>query len=399
MKNQKSIKAVLLAASTLTVMSGAIIAPALPEISRYFAGEDTELLTKLVLTMPALVIAILAPLAGYLIDRFGRKKLLLIALLIYTVAGTSGFFINNIVWLLVSRAVLGVGVAGIMNAATTLIGDYFRGAERNQFLGTQASFMSLGGVVFLNLGGLLADWSWRGPFLVYAMALVVLPPAWVYLVEPRLTTPHDQPSSAVPSTNQRLVFFIYAMGFLGMLFFYLIPAQIPFLLKSQTSATNTLIGLAISIATVTGSVASASYARIKARITFATVYALAFLFMAVGFGIIAISDLYWLITLGLAITGLGAGLLMPNGNLWLIDTTAEAVRGRVIGGMSSAIFLGQFLSPLAAAPLIEWTSLHTAFLITAVLLVAIALVVYLVGKNSILSAVEGQPPAATRHSC
>lgn len=185
MKNQSRIKAVLLAASTLTVMSGAIIAPALPEISRYFAGEDTELLTKLVLTMPALVIAVLAPLAGYLIDRFGRKKLLLISLLIYTVAGTAGFLIDDLVLLLVSRAVLGIGVAGIMNAATTLIGDYFQGEERNQFMGTQASFMALGGVVFLNVGGLLADWSWRGPFLVYAAALIVLPLAAVYLFEPQ----------------------------------------------------------------------------------------------------------------------------------------------------------------------------------------------------------------------
>lgn len=67
-----------------------------------------------------------------------------------------------------------------------------------------------------------------------------------------------------------------------------------------------------------------------------------------------------------------------------------------VRGMSSAIFLGQFLSPLAVAPLVQWTSLSTTFLITAVLLVAIALVVYLVGKNNALAPAEDRPPAATR---
>jgi MFS family permease len=74
-KNKALRKATLLIGSTLTVMAGAIVAPALPQISREFADvPGIELLSRLVLTLPALFMGILAPLAGYLTDRAGRKK-------------------------------------------------------------------------------------------------------------------------------------------------------------------------------------------------------------------------------------------------------------------------------------------------------------------------------------
>ena len=47
--------------------------------------------------------------------------------------------------------------------------------------------------------------------------------------------------------------------------------------------------------------------------------------------------------------GLGGGLIFPNLYAWLADLTPPAWRGRVTAGMSSAIFLGQFLSPLVLA--------------------------------------------------
>ena len=395
MKHQKAIKAVLLAASSLTVMSGAIIAPALPEISRYFAGDNTDFLTKLVLTMPALVIALLAPVAGYLTDRFGRKKLLIISLLIYGLAGTMGFLLDDLMLLLVSRAVLGVGVAGIMNVATTLIGDYFQGEERSRFMGLQASFMALGGVVFLNVGGILADWSWRGPFLVYTAALVILPFAIRFIVEPTLNEAKkqvtDRSNDSARRQQKRVITFIYVMGFLGMIFFYMVPVQIPFLLTQQTEVSNTLVGLAVSVATVTGAIASMNYARVKARTTFANVYALSFLLMAAGYSIISLGDQYWLIAVGLAVSGFGTGFLMPNGNLWLIDSTDESSRGRAIGGLSSAIFLGQFLSPIAIAPVVRWTSLNNTFLIAAFLLVGIAIGIYFMEKTKRMKVTNKRP--------
>src|SRR5690606_19046991 len=125
-----------LLASSMSVMAAAIIAPSLPGMGRHFAGHS-DVLIKLILTMPALWIALSGAPLGYLGDRFGRKRLLLAALLLYGVAGFSGYWVDSLAALLAGRAVLGVAVAGIIGMSTTLIGDYFDGEERSRFLGVQ----------------------------------------------------------------------------------------------------------------------------------------------------------------------------------------------------------------------------------------------------------------------
>ncbi|MTI20514.1 MFS transporter [Fulvivirga sp. RKSG066] len=383
MKHKKAIKAIILFASSMTVMSGAVISPALPSISNFFDRGSDDLLTKLVLTMPAIFIAGLSPVAGYLIDRFGRKTLLAISLIIYGIAGTAGFFIENIYLLLVSRAVLGIGVAGIMSAATTLIGDYFSGEERSKFMGFQASFMALGGVVYLNLGGLLADWSWRGPFLIYATALTILPFALYYIFEPKSSQKAKSNSDGKLLSGK--VILIYTIGLLGMLFFYMVPVQLPFLLEQEAGVSSSLVGLAISVSTITGAIVSINYNRIKKLTSFARIYGLSFILFAIGYGIISSSNNYYVIITGLAFSGFGMGLIMPNGNLWLMEITDEKKRGRIIGGMTAAIFAGQFLSPIAVAPLVDTFGVSQSFLVAAGLMLILSITLAIINPYKVKS--------------
>ena len=159
-------------------MSGATVSPSLPAMKQQFesaipfqggfANADPDLrttLVKLVITLPALFIVIGSPIAGIVVDKFGRKPLLLITAVLYGFAGSSGLFLESLPAILVGRAVLGLAVAGVMVSATTLIADYYSGPARAAFMGLQAGFMGLGGVVFLTLGGALAQQNWHYPFL------------------------------------------------------------------------------------------------------------------------------------------------------------------------------------------------------------------------------------------
>ena len=124
-------------------MAAATIAPALSKISEAFSNNpDAEFLSRLILVLPSLIIAIAAPFMGYIIDRFGRKKLLLTSLILYAFAGTAGYFLDNLYHILISRGVLGIAVAGNMVTITTLVADYFDGKERDQFMGLQGGFMT-----------------------------------------------------------------------------------------------------------------------------------------------------------------------------------------------------------------------------------------------------------------
>jgi MFS family permease len=71
------LKLTLLLVSSLTIMSVITISPALPLMAEEFKDvEKAALLVKLVLTIPALMIAIFSPITGRLIDKYGRLKVL-----------------------------------------------------------------------------------------------------------------------------------------------------------------------------------------------------------------------------------------------------------------------------------------------------------------------------------
>lgn len=125
------------------------------------------------LSLPSLTIILTAALFGIAAERFGRKPVLLIALILYAIGGASGLIVDTMNGLLVGRIILGLGVAGTMTIATMLAGDLWTGQARMKFMGKQAAFMSLGGIIFIALGGFLAEASWRGAFGLYLLAVPI----------------------------------------------------------------------------------------------------------------------------------------------------------------------------------------------------------------------------------
>jgi MFS family permease len=63
----------------------------------------------------------------------------------------------------------------------------------------------------------------------------------------------------------------------------------------------------------------------------------------------------------LVLSGLGFGLFMPNINIMLTKLAPEHVRGRIVGGLTTCLFLGQFISPIAAQPFISHTGIGGMF--------------------------------------
>lgn len=371
------IKAVLLLSSGMTVMAGAVISPALPEISRHFSGEGGLVLSKLILTMPALTIAVCAPLAGHISDLFGRRKLLLFSLFLYGVSGFSGFFLNDLLLLLASRAVLGMSVGGIMSAATALIGDLFSGNERARFIGLQSGFMYIGGVVLVLLGGLLAEMSWKGPFVAYLSAFAVLAMAVTGFTEPKAgkkdveVKMRHQGSLPVPYLTMSL---IYLLVFLLMIFYYMVLVQVPFILQERFGVGSAMTGVAISLSAFAGALSSLSYSLIKRRFRYRIIYVLGFGFVAAGYILIGNSLSFFYMLAGLALAGFGNGMLMPNGSFWLMEVAPEHIRGKAVGGFTGMIFLGQFLSPVVMAPVVYAYTLNGAFLAAAAAMGLIVLV-------------------------
>lgn len=378
------IKATLLLASTLTVMSGATIAPSLPAMQIQFAElENVEFWVRLVLTMPALFIVIGSPVAGQLVDTIGRKPLLLGAAILYGLAGSSGFVLNSLFAILGGRALLGLAVAGVMVSATTLIADYYQGDDRANFMGLQAAFMGFGGVLFLSVGGFIAELSWRFPFLIYLFSWLLLPTILFALYEPPRPQVDVKGAAALPQAPMplKLLGLIYGSVLLQQIAFYLIPVQLPFHLQQIASVGATQTGLAIACATLFSALASMRYGKVKQRFSFINILAMGFGLMGVGYVGIGLVGSYWLVLLILIPIGMGLGLMMPNLNVWVSNEVPNAMRGRALGGLTTFMFLGQFLSPIVAQPFSQSMGMQATYGLTGVLLATLAVLVWMFKKQ------------------
>ena len=177
---------ILLMASVMPPMAIISLIPVLPLLMREFGGvEGSQYLVPMALTIPALCVALFSPIAGWISDRIGRKKLLILTLLIYAGVGVLPYFMNDLKHIIAARVALGLAEAVIMTIATALIGDYFVGKERERWVGLQFATVSLSAIVLIAVGGALGEvLGSRGPFLLYLLAIPVALLVAIILFEP-----------------------------------------------------------------------------------------------------------------------------------------------------------------------------------------------------------------------
>src|SRR5258708_8593807 len=150
----------------MVVLDAAIVNVALPHIQRTlgFTGSGLEW----VVTAYAVTFGGLLLLGGRSGDLLGRRRIFIAGLLLFSAASLLGGFATSQAWLLIARAVQGVGGAMVAPTALALIATTFpEGAPRNRALGVYAAMSGGGAAVGLVAGGLLTSYlSWRWTLFV-----------------------------------------------------------------------------------------------------------------------------------------------------------------------------------------------------------------------------------------
>lgn len=378
---------ILYVSSSLTVMAAAALAPALPAMEEHFAGTRAlSFQISLLLTLPALATAIAAPLCGFLTDRSGRDRALVLALWLYAIAGGAGAAFDHLPAILVTRAMLGVAVALIMTSAMGLVADYFSGDVRRRTLGRQAAWTAVGGVLFPIAGGVLAEASWRAAFLPL---LVAAPLAWMaHHTLPRVRRSRKtRPTVEAARTNWSAVAIPYSVAVLGMMIFNVIPLKVGFLVAGPEFSFSARMGVGVTTGLLIGCLSlfaatgSALYAMAFRWLGYRGSAAVQFALMGVSYIGAGQAQTVGTVAAWLALGGLGLGLLIPNATAWVLQRSPVARRGLMLGGLTTAIFGGQFLAQFLAEAFDATLGIRGVFVATGGFSVAIAVLVPLLVRR------------------
>ncbi|GAA2877378.1 MFS transporter [Actinoplanes cyaneus] len=342
----------LLAGSCLSVLGAVLIAPVLPQMTDHFAGvAGADVLVPIVLTVPALMIGLTAPFAGFIVDAIDRKRLLIAAMIGYALCGTAPLYLNSLPAIIGSRVLVGLCEAAIMTCCTTLIADYWSGRRRSRYLGLQTLLASVSATIFLGLGGVIGGSGWRAPFWLYAIALVLAVPMVLLIWQPvRTQSPALSPSPAagarkLPPLPWRALRTPCLVTLGGGIVFYALIVELSFVLDEVGVTATGTIGALSALMSLATAIAAGSFAKLSAR-TPRQLLPIAFGLAAAGFLILSATASVPVITTGAVVAGAGTGLLLPTLLTWATNNLGFEERGRGTGLWTGALFIGEFLSPL-----------------------------------------------------
>ncbi len=154
----------VMVAMFLAAADQTILASALPTIASSLGGLAD---LSWVVVAYLLTATIGAPLYGHLGDRFGRRRMLLVALAIFTAASLVCAIAPTLLTLILARALQGLGGGGLMTLAQSLIGEHVSPRERGRFSGYFATVFALASTTGPVLGAYLTEHvSWRAVFFI-----------------------------------------------------------------------------------------------------------------------------------------------------------------------------------------------------------------------------------------
>ncbi len=122
--------------------------------------------------------------SGALADRFGRKTVFALTLVIYSLATAACAFAPNLTWLLVFRFIVGLGLGGQLPVAVTLVSEYIPAHVRGRFIVLLESFWGLGWLVAALVSRfVIPDFGWQAAFLIGGIPAFYAIVIWKYVPE------------------------------------------------------------------------------------------------------------------------------------------------------------------------------------------------------------------------
>lgn len=383
LKNKISVWCIVSMASIPLVMTlgNSMLIPVLPILEGKVGISSFE--SSMIITSYSISAIFLIPVAGYLSDRFGRKKVILpsliLALLGGLVAGFASWKIEDpYMWIIIGRVLQGIGASGAMPIVLPLVGDLYRDDDEkaSSCLGIIETSNTFGKVLSPILGAMFAAVVWFLPFFSISLfSLVSIALIFFFVKVPKEKDDPVKIKKFLANTKEtfkkegKWLFTIFLNGAFVMLILF----GTLFFLSDSLETVHNLKGikkgfvlaiplLFLCIASfITGRKIKGNLATMK-KLMIVCLIVLSFSVIFVGYT----SQKLVTLLVVISIVGISIGSLLPILDAIITENIDKGERGTISSFYSSARFIGVAAGPPIMALAMK-NHLNISYIIASVL--------------------------------
>lgn len=338
---------VVLASTLVLPMAAPLLSPGLPAIRDAYGLTDAA--TSLVVTAYFLPGVVLSPLMGALSDRVGRRRVIVPSLVLFGLFGGLVAFEPPYEAVVAFRLAQGAAAAGVFILTVTLVGDVFRGLQRNAVFGVNAAALFFAAALYPVVGGLLVARSWRLLFVAYLLAVPVGLFAYLRLPEPE-REPEVEWLRAVRGAFTALPAGP-AVGLYGaalaseVLSLGVIFTALPFYLVGRFEVAPVQVGLVLTTLTVISAAVAARNASLARRVRDEWLVAASFVLVGASLLGVWLAPAPLAVALALVPFGVAEGVILPSVDAAVTNVAPRRYRAGALSIRNSTTFLGRAAGP------------------------------------------------------
>ncbi|MBM7542579.1 MFS transporter [Amphibacillus cookii] len=378
MKDKKLDLLALASIPLVMTLGNSMLIPVLPIIEKEL--DISSFQSSLIITVYSVVAIFLIPIAGYLSDKVGRKKVMIPSIIITGVGGAvsaiaAWLMASPYIVILIGRFLQGIGAAGAFPVVIPTVGDMYKDEKDVSVgLGIIETSNTFGKVLSPIIGALLAMVIWYLPFIFIPAFSFIAVLLVLFLVKaPKDDKAEQQTFStfihslkAVFKANGRWLIATFIIGCINMFVLFGVLFHFSSLLESQYKIEGVYKGLLLAIPLL--SLCIASYVTGKKigenKVIMKWLILIGNLASVVPLLFITNEQIsIFLITVLLSIAGLGIGVSLPCLDALITEGVEKDIRGTVTSLYSSMRFLGVAAGPPIIALIMK--QIHMLYIILA----------------------------------
>jgi len=365
-------------------LGNSMLIPVLPSIEKKLHISSFQV--SMIITVYSVLAILLIPVAGYLSDHIGRKKVIIPSLILAgiggAIAGIAAWLMDNSYWIiLIGRALQGIGAAGAFPIVLPLVGDLFKDEEKiSSTLGIIETANTFGKVLSPILGAVLAGIFWFIPFMsipLFCLISIIL--IMIFVKSPK-SKDKPLPFKEFYKHTKEVIHqdkkWLYAIFFIGAIVMFVLFAEMFYLsdiLEKHYHIKNVKKGLFLAIPLealcITSFITGKKIKKDKNLMRWITVIGL--IMIIVGTIALNFSDKMWYIITFLTVAGIGIGGSLPPLDALITEGIEKEERGTITSLYSSMRFIGVAAGPPLMAILMKHMDNFQFYILCALTLIAV----------------------------